>query len=271
MKTVLLHVYGDEGQKARLDAAVALVRAFDGRLQCIQVKAMSSYVVAEPFGGAYMVGALYEALARQALEEKAKIDLELKDTGVPHEWIGFDGGVAQSIVNWSRLSDIIVLSKPDYRKHDGNHSIPIIADVAMSARSPVLAMPETFSGSFMPTGPAMIAWNGAPEGAHTLRAALPLLKIASAVTLISVGKDSDDFPVINAVNYLALHGVAATVREIPEGDAGVAEALMQAARAMSAAYIVMGAYGHSRFREAVLGGVTRAMLEHSNVPLLMAH
>ena len=74
MKTVLLHVYGDEGQKARLDAAVALVRAFDGRLQCIQVKAMSSYVVAEPFGGAYMVGELYKTLERQAREEKAKIE-----------------------------------------------------------------------------------------------------------------------------------------------------------------------------------------------------
>jgi hypothetical protein len=99
MKTVLLHVYGDDGQKARLDAAVALVRAFDGRLQCIQVTALSSYVVTEPFGGMYMVGQLYETLERQAREEKAKIDLQLKDSGVPHEWIGFDGGVAQSIVS----------------------------------------------------------------------------------------------------------------------------------------------------------------------------
>jgi nucleotide-binding universal stress UspA family protein len=164
-----------------------------------------------------------------------------------------------------------VLSKPDYGKRDGNHPIPIVADVAMSARSPVLAMPETFSGSFMPTGPAMIAWNGAPEGAHTLRAALPLLKIASAVTLVSVGKDSDNFPVANVVDYLALHAVTATVRELPIGDTAVADVLTQTAKALSAAYVVMGAYGHSRFREAVLGGVTRAMLEHCDVPLLMAH
>ncbi len=271
MKTVLLHVYGDEGQKPRLDAAVALTRALSGKLQCIQVTPVSSYVVTEPFGGMYMVGQLYETLERQAREEKAKIDAELKVSGVSHEWIGFDGGVAQSIVSWSRLSDIIVLSKADYRKRDGNHPVPIVADVATGARSPVLVMPEMFAGTFTPTGHAMIAWNGAPEGANALRAALPLLKLASEVTLVSVGKDREDFPVANATDYLALHGVTASVRELPEGQASVSDVLMQAAKAMSAAYLVMGAYGHSRFREAVLGGVTRSMIEHGDVPLLMAH
>lgn len=271
MKTVLLHVYGDEGQKARLDAAVALVHAFGGRLQCVQVTPVTSYVITEPFGGMFMVGELYEALERQAREEKAKIDLELASSGVPHEWIGFDGGVAQSIVSWSRLSDLIVLSKADYRNRDGNHPIPIAADVATGARSPVLVMPETFAGTFTPTGQAMIAWNGAPESAHALRATLPLLEIASAVTLVSVGKDSDEFPASRAIDYLALHGVTATVRERPLGETSVADVLIQTAKALPAAYVVMGAYGHSRFREAVLGGVTRAMLEQCDVPLLMAH
>lgn len=271
MKMVLLHVYGDKGQQVRLDAAVALTRALGGKLQCIQVSPLSSYVVTEPFGGMYMVGQLYETLEREAREQKAKIDAELQASDVPHEWIGFDGGVAQSIVSWARLSDIIVLSKADYRERDGNHPIPIVADVAMGARSPVLAMPETFTGTFTPNGHALIALNGAPENAHALRAALPLLKLASAVTLTSVGKGSEDFPASRAVDYLALHGVTATVRELPLDGAGIAETLMQAAKAMSAAYVVMGAYGHSRFREAVLGGVTRSMLEHSGVPLLMAH
>jgi nucleotide-binding universal stress UspA family protein len=271
MKTVLLHVYGDDGQKARLDAAVALTRTLSGKLQCIQVTPISSYVVTEPFGGMYMVGQIYETLERQAREEKAKIDAELKASGISHEWIGFDGGVAQSIVSWSRLSDIIVLSKADYRKRDGNHPIPVVADIATGARCPVLAMPETFSGTFTATGHAMIAWNGAPEGANAVRAALPLLKLASEVMLVSVGKGSEDFPIASVADYLALHGVTAAVRELPEGETGVADVLIQAARAMSAAYVVMGAYGHSRFREAVLGGVTRSMIDHSDVPLLMAH
>jgi nucleotide-binding universal stress UspA family protein len=271
MKTVLLHVYGDSGQKARLEAAVALTRALGGKLQCIQVSPLTSYVVTEPFGGMYMVGSLYEALEKQAREQKAEIESKLKGSGVSHEWIGFDGGVAQSIVSWSRLSDLIVMSKADYRKHDGNHPVPIVADVAIGARSPVFAIPETFSGTFAPEGHAMIAWNGAPENAHAMRAALPLLMLASTVTLVSVGKDNEDFPISRAIDYLALHGVTATVRELPEGSTGVADVLMQAAKTMSAAYVVMGAYGHSRFREAVLGGATRSMLEHCDVPLLMAH
>ncbi len=271
MKSVLLHVHDDAGQKARLDAAVALVRAFAGRLQCVQVTPLSSYVVTEPFGGMYMAGQIYEELEREAREQKAKIDGQLEESGVPHDWIGFDGGVGQSIVSWSRLSDMIVLSKADHRIKDGNHPMPIVADVATGARAPVLVISESFAGPFTANGPAMVAWNGAQEGAHAIRAALPLLKIASSVTLVSVGKESEEFPMARAVDYLALHGVASTALDLPRGDRSVAEVLMQTAKARSAAYLVMGAYGHSRFREAVLGGVTRAMLEHSDVPLLMAH
>ncbi len=271
MKTVLLHVYGDDGQKARLDAAIALVRAFDGKLQCIQVNSVSPYVVTDPFGGTYMVAQIYETLRREASEDKAAIDSQLKDAGISGKWIMADGGFAQSIVSWSRLLDIIVLGKPDHDKRDGSHPLSIVDDVALSARSPVLVIPESYSATFDPKVHAMVAWNGSPEGAHALRAALPMLKIASAVTLVTVGNVHADFPAGDVIDYLALHDIAATVRALPTSDAFVADVLIETARSLPAAYLVMGAYGHSRFREAVLGGVTRAMLDHCDVPLVLAH
>jgi nucleotide-binding universal stress UspA family protein len=271
MKAVLLHVYGDEGQKARLDTAVALVRAFGGQLQCIQVSPMSSYVITEPFGGMYMVAQLYEMLEKQAREEKAKIDLELKNAGVLFEWIGIDGGIARSIIDWSRLSDLVVLSKADYRPGHDNRPAPIWADVAIGARSPVLAVPQCYAKTFDPAGHALIAWNGSPEGANALRAVLPMLKLATAVTIVAIGDGDEDFPPSRAAAYLALHGIASKVHAVSAGNEAVSDILMQTAQSLSATYVVMGAYGHSRFREAVFGGVTRMMLERSDVPLLMAH
>ena len=116
----------------------------------------------------------------------------------------------------------------------------------------------------------MIAWNGSPEAAHAVRAALPLLKLASAVQIISFNEDQN-FPMADVRRYLDAHGVTAGCNEHRLDGKTVGEALCHISSVLLAAYIVMGAYGHTRFREAVLGGVSRYMLAHSPVPLLLAH
>lgn len=269
MKTVLLHVHDDEGQQSRLNAAIAMARALSGKIQCIQVTPLSSYVVTEPFGGMYMVGALYEALEKQVREDKAMVDARLAEANIPHEWIGFDGGVVPSIVSWSHLSDVIILSRADYARKNVVQPVPIVADVALSARTPVLALP-LIQKSFDPRGHAMVAWNGSPEAANALRAALPMLATAESVTLVTADEKETNFPVNVAIDYLSIHGVTANHRHADVQPA-VADTLIETAASLSAAYVVMGAYGHSRFREAVLGGVTRSMLEDCPVPLLLAH
>lgn len=269
MKTILLHVYGDEGQQSRLDVALALARAFNGKIQCVQVMPLSSYVAGDPFGGMYMVGALYEALDKQAREDKAKVDAKLVDANVAHEWVGFDGGVAPSIIGWSHLSDIIVLSRPDYSRKNVIQPVTIVADVALSARTPVLALPLVIK-DFNPMGAAMIAWNGSPEAANAMRASLSILALARSVTLVTADDKETNFPARLAIDYLALRGITAIHRHAPT-NSSVADTLIETAASLKAAYVVMGAYGHSRFREAVLGGVTRSMLEDCPLPLLLAH
>ena len=271
MKTILLHVHNDDGQPTRLAAAIALARAFDGRIQCVQVSPLSSYVVTEPFGGMYMVGQLYEEMERQARESKAAIDVALTEANVAYDWIGFDGGVSQSLVIWSRLSDIIVLSQVGAHKEIKIPPIPIVGDVALHARTPVLVVPILPSRAFDRAGPFMVAWNGSPESANALRASLLLLSRASKVSLVTVDGDTGDFPVEKAIAYLALHGIEASEHAVRSDGGSVAAALIAAATSLRVSCVVMGAYGHSRFREAVLGGVTRSMLEESPVPLLLAH
>ena len=270
MKTILLHVYGDDGQDARVRAAVALAKALGGMIQCVHVSLLNSYVVTEPFGGMYMVKQLFEAMERQSREDKATVEVQLDATGIAHEWIEFDGAVSQSIIGRSRLSDLIVMSRIADKQQHRRPPLPIAADVALHARAPVLCLPVSAEVSFDPCAPAMIAWNGSPEASNALRSCVPLLAAASRVTLVTAGADDEECTAARAIAYLALHGISAKHDPFEKSDASVADILTEAAASRGAGYIVMGAYGHSRFREAVLGGVTRSMLEHCPLPLLLA-
>ena len=103
------------------------------------------------------------------------------------------------------------------------------------------------------------------EGSHALRLALPMLAKAKAVHVVTVLEDKSGFPATDACEYLARHGVASELHEWQRNGRRVADVLREAAAKLGASYIVMGAYGHSRIREAVLGGVTRDLLDDSDL------
>lgn len=269
MKSILLHVNDDEGQDSRMTAAMAVAHQHRGNLSCIQVTPVSDYVAIDPFGGVYELKAMFENLAERALESRTKVEARLTKEKIEWDWSVYDEGVAASIVSRSRLTDLVVLSLSDHSHNKSSYPLPLVADVAVHSRTPVLAVPIT-GPAFDPTGTAMIAWNGSPEAAHAIRAALPLLKMASAVHVVSFNEDQN-FPMTDVRRYLAAHGVTTGCAEHRLEGQTVGEALCKISAKFPAAYVVMGAYGHTRFREAVLGGVSRHMLMHSKVPLLLAH
>jgi nucleotide-binding universal stress UspA family protein len=189
---------------------------------------------------------------------------------VAWDWLQIDGPSLQAILDRSRLADLVVLSLAAKGEDDDEPALSLAAGVAIHSRAPVLAVPEG-SGGLDALGPAMIAWNGSPEAAHALRFALPMLRRASEVHIVTATEDSIQFPAVDGCQYLARHGLRSELREWPRDGRPVAEALSDAARDLGARYVVMGAYGHSRLREAVLGGVTREMMRENPVPLLLGH
>jgi nucleotide-binding universal stress UspA family protein len=117
----------------------------------------------------------------------------------------------------------------------------------------------------------MVAWDGSAESAHALRAAVPLLARASAVSLVTITEKEARFPATDALRYLSRHGIHADYAERPRGALTVEEALDQSADSLGADFVVMGAYGHSRVRETLFGGVTRYMIDGARRPLLLMH
>ena len=269
MKSILLYVNDDNGMESRMAAALAITHRQGGHLCCIQVTPVSDYVAIDPFGGMYEMGTLFEDLAERALEVRTRIEERLTTENIKWDWSVYDEGVAASIVSRSQLADFVVLSLADHMSSKAPHLVSLVADVSIHSNTPVLAVPIA-APVFDPDGVAMIAWNGSPEAAHAVRAAMPLLTTASAVQIISFDEDQS-FPMADVRRYLEAHGVTTGCNEHRLDGKTVGESLCHISVALPAAYIVMGAYGHTRFREAVLGGVSRHMLAHSPVPLLLAH
>jgi nucleotide-binding universal stress UspA family protein len=269
MKAVLLYANDDSGLAARLEAALDAVRRFDGHLLCLQVTPFGSFILGDAFGGVYALPSVVEALQEAEDKHKAKLEEKLRGEGVTWEWIHVDGQPAHVMLDRSRLTDLIVVTPPtEGAGYDGPGGLA--TDLALAARAPVLAVPVDGRGIDL-SGPAVVAWNGSQESCNALRLGMGLLDKASTVHVVAVAEAGNEAPATWAAKYLARHGIDTVLHEWPREGRSIAEALIDAAATLDASYVVMGAYGHSRFREAVLGGATRDMLRLSPVPLLLAH
>lgn len=266
MKSILLFANDDRGFEARLQAALDLARAGGGHISCMQARPFNAFVVSDPFGGLYAPAALMKQLDEVDSLHQEQVEARLRAEGVAWDWQRHDGDPGHALLARSSLADVIVVDLPG----DDDAPLAIAAEVGLHARSAVLAVPRG-DRRFDPAGKVMVAWNGSPESAHALRLALPVLAIADSVTLVTIADESGRFPLLEASQYLARHGIASELAERPAVGRSPAQALLAAAAEIGAASIVMGAYGHTRLREAILGGVSRDMLRHSPLPLLLAH
>ena len=270
MKTILLHVHDDNASEARLQAALDLARAHGGYLTCVQVTPMTAYVATSEFGGVFVLNDVVDAIGQMEQKLRADTEARLSRENVPWSYEHHDGDPAATLVARSSLADVVVVTRCVRPPLPGEPE-PLAGDVAVHASTPVLAVPPELNG-FDVCGKAFVAWNGSPEAANALKAALPMLRQASAINIVSVTDDAKDgCPATEAGAYLSRHGLKAELHEVTHDGCATGERLLQALRAIGGDYMVMGAYGHSRVREFLLGGVTRDLLRACPVPILLAH
>jgi nucleotide-binding universal stress UspA family protein len=272
MKSILLHIHDDDALESRLQVALDLARRGAGHLTCLQASPVQSYALASPMGGFFAGAEIAEELVRIDTVLREKITARLEKEDVHWDWIEGMGDAAHTLITASALQDVLVLSQRSVPvdKTLAMPPMPIVDDVAVHARCATLVVPPAIRQ--MPTiGPAVIGWNGSVEGAHALRQSLSLLAAAPRIDIISVGKDEGEFPQEAASVYLARHGIASTLHVLKAADGSVANTLHTFAEREKAGFILIGAYTRSRFREALMGGVTRDLLTGSRIPLLLGH
>lgn len=271
MKSILLHINDDPGLEARLQASLDLARTFDGHITCLQ---SISFDILAP--GDFYSAAIATAMAmiKEAAEElRARLEADLANEDVAWEWVFRYGMAEHCLLEQSAINDVVVVGPNDPAGGPGRPS-PLVGDLLMRARTPILVVPGS-SKRFDCTGAALVAWNGSTESCIALRAALPMLARASAVHLVTVVGDKErdrfDLPQIKGAEYLSRHGINCELAEVEMGNFAVADALVLEAQARQSGYIVMGAFGHSRLAEMLLGGVTRQALTNPQIPILLAH
>jgi nucleotide-binding universal stress UspA family protein len=266
MKNILLLVHDDDGQEARLQAALDLTRAMEGHLSCIDISILP--VIAGDYYGSGGADAMLLADER-AREDKNKVALEkrLAHEDVSWDWADYTGTLVDGIVEAAALADLIILN----RKLDA-FPYPDMRDVAsrvlMHARKPIVAVPDTLKRFAVDR--ALIAWDGQGSSAATMRACVPLLKIAKEVEIFMVRDGGGKTEPAEAAEYLSRHGIHAEIKMIEDGLHAPDQLIAEECARWHADYVVMGAYGHGRLMEA-FGGVTKRMLTQCKVPLVLGH
>ena len=179
-------------------------------------------------------------------------------------------GREDSVVrHMSALSDLVILTN-EAGGREGSHLSATVEAVLLQGGRPVLLVPH--HAPHHVGASVAIAWNGRPQCARAVSGALPLLKMAEAVHVLTAATARTDPAVAGElVDYLAWHGIDAQASRIDPGEAPVGAALLRAAAELGADLLVMGGYGHSRLRELILGGVTRFVMANAGLPVLMAH
>ncbi|MCF8484112.1 MAG: universal stress protein [Rhodobacteraceae bacterium] len=181
--------------------------------------------------------------------------------------------VGEVVGRRARFADLVVLPRP-YGSADEPGAEAIIEAALFEGRAPVLVLPKSGIASAAPEH-IIIAWNQSPEAMVAVRLALPFLRQAKSVSICVIdppthGPERSD-PGGLLCQMLVRHGVKAEVTVLARTLPRVSDVLLRHVVDQNADLLVMGAYGHSRFRESILGGPTRDILEQTLVPVLMAH
>ena len=189
--------------------------------------------------------------------------------GVSGEWRREVGDPADLVAEFGRSADLIVAG----RAHEnGVTGLDILEAALMDSGRPLLVVPDQAPDRL--DGPVVIAWKNTREAAKAVAAAQPFIARASGVVVLTVresGETDADPSATRLVRALRWHNANVSLRGLPRSGSAPVETLLAATREAGATLLVMGGYGHTRLREAVFGGFTRAVLETAPLPVLMAH
>lgn len=260
-----------------LEVAAGLAERFGGHLHVIALAMDRVTMGAFYAGGAGMtLETNFAEAAEAAREAKAAVEDRLArrmvswDIGTVVAQIGALGHV---VGQHAFLADVVVLPKP-YGESRTVEDVAILEACLFSTRTPVLVVPPGMTAVERPAT-AVVAWNHSHEALAAIRGAMPLLVDADFVEIVVIdppehAPDRSD-PGGPLAEMMSRHGIHADIAVLARTLPRVSDVICRHTRDKGGDLVVMGAYGHSRFRESILGGATRNMLEQAEVPVLMAH
>lgn len=279
LRDILVHLDETAPGRTRLALAAELARRHEAHLTGLFVVDIPLPVIAagDDSGGAALAE-LMDRMREDALARGAAVEAEFRDRlrrdGLAGEWRLVEGAAPALVTLHARYADLAVLGQQDPER-DPPAAGAIVESVLFSSGRPVLVVP--YAGRFETVGQrVLVGWNASGEAARAVNDALPLIAAAETATVLAVnprlGLDGHgEEPGADIARHLARHGVRVRVEHTESSELREGDVLLNRAAELSADLLVIGAYGHSRLREMVLGGVTRTLLQQMTLPVLMAH
>ena len=269
IRDILVHIDTSPSSGVRLELAAKLARRFDAFLVGAFILPSTELLELADSAGAVTLALNLAELEENtgAMEERFRTLLQRED--LEGEWYIARGPAETCVTQRALAADLVVLGQRDPERL---MILEAPENVILACGRPVLVVP--YAGRFDHLGGnALIAWNGSREASLAAHGALPLMARANSVTVLSVGQEAKDVEEHSEelIVHLARHGLNATRELFAKTTLTAAEAALSRAADLDADLMVMGAYGHSRLRETIVGGMTRDILRHMTVPVLMAH
>lgn len=275
LKDILVHIDLNAESDRRLKAAMALANAHGAHLAGV-------YAIPRPYIPAYaevqITAEVLEAQRASAEEAASRAEAVFKaataNSGLSVEWRQQEGDEGRVLGFHCRYADLTIVSQPDPAQSlfPGDRDLP--DRLILTAGRPVMVLPHGYSGDLAGKR-ILVAWDEGPLASRAVHDALPLLQAAEKVVVMvanptNVPGEKRD-PGADIAAHLARHGVKVEASHVTSDELDVGNLLLSRAADMSADMMVMGAYGHARWSELILGGVTNVVLSHQTVPVVMSH
>jgi nucleotide-binding universal stress UspA family protein len=276
MKTILIPTEDHDAMPAVLEAALLVARAFDSYMEGFAVRPLAaSYVTVEPVSGLAIAGVDQEEVTRAAHDQ---FEAFMKAHSVPqgaqepaqlsYGWPRNEAADDSFIGSHGRCFDLIVLGRPGPAPQ--NPRMPPLEAALFESGRPALIVPQTAPQTLARN--VLVAWNGSTEQAHANAFAMPLLRMAEQVTVLTVEGGTTPGPSgEDAVHHLRRNGIKAAAVTAKLGGRTSGEVILDQATALGCDLLIKSAYTQSRLRQMIFGGATRHILANAALPVFMAH
>lgn len=272
-KTLLVPVDARKRSQRSVEVACRLAARFDSHV--IGLFVQPTYNI-PPELGAYgptvPVALIEEKMGEVAQAARAIFDSTASaSAGCSLEWRTGKGDPATVVATHARYADLVIINQTDPDEGRSHFTDTMM----LSVGRPVLMVPYVGDLDCI-ADRILVCWNASHEAARAITDALPLLQRAGKVTVMSIDAQASEMghgeqPGADIALFLARHGVRAEVMQTVSGGTNDGDIILSTAADEGIDLIVMGAYGHTRLREMILGGATRTVLQSMTVPVLMSH
>lgn len=273
IRSVLLHLDATPSSAVRLKSAQALALRHEATLSAVFIGSSPQWPLQRAFTespAALMQPVDWAAAAHM----ESVFDKASATSGATMRWLQNDSAdPVEAFCRQALYADLLVLGQHEPNAAAAGAVAKGFAESALiRTDKPALVLP--FEGEFQTVGnEVLIGWNGTPQAAHAVTAAMPWLRSARRVHVLESIEEAGKHRAgeLDIAEYLQFHGVMPTLHRHPALPQGAGEFMLSLASAVGADLLVMGCYGHSRARELVLGGASRTVLQSMTIPVLMAH